>query len=420
MHKNFYYKGILISLILAFFGGAYALESAGIKYISSGGSPLLKIHFYSYVILTMFSHLILTSGFSSVSIRLGDFYKVWLASLVCLFIAIIIGLVKFGTSGMAYLVDLFLSPLLMLAIVPLISINEKKKLLRLVGYLLIINCSIALVEFAGKFHFFEPKADVFGYFRSYAFLTHPLNNALISIAVIPFLLNVTRFPALLYFGLSLLALFAFGGRTALSIYLMAAFIISIPSIYKFFTSGILMSRLQFSLLFVVSQFGFAALTYLVLNSGIGDRIVENMSMEGGSSLARLNIIYLLEQLTSSEWLFGASDNLRNAIEIYLNASVIENYVVGWIFTFGLVGALPLLLTLLLPLYFFFIKGEWITKVTIFSFLIVAISNNSLNTKTPVLLFFYTVLMLHYYINKVQASNECSGFIKGINKQKSPY
>ena len=45
MHKNFYYKGILISLILAFFGGAYALESVGIKYISSGGSPLLKIHF---------------------------------------------------------------------------------------------------------------------------------------------------------------------------------------------------------------------------------------------------------------------------------------------------------------------------------------------------------------------------------------
>jgi hypothetical protein len=330
-----------------------------------------------------------------------SFFNIWLISLACLTFVILYGLAKFGLSGMAYLVDTFLAPLLMLPIAIMLTLEQKKILLAYIAYLLFLNCLVAVGEYGLSTRLVDVEFSNFSYFRSTAFLNHPLNNALITIAIIPLIFKSSRVPTIIYLGVSILALFSFGGRAALGIYLLALFFISLPVIYRFITVGVYMSKLRFSLLCLFSYFLVIIFFIVVAESGIADRIISKLHLDE-SAFARVDVFYLLEQMSLQEWFWGATENLKSAIEIYLGISTIENYIIGWIFTFGLVGAIPLLASLLFSLYFFFKNGDWLTKVSILGFFIAAISNNSLTTKTPILFFLFLTLLLLYSIKKEES------------------
>jgi hypothetical protein len=337
---------------------------------------------------------------------MGSFFKVWLTSLTLLLFVIFFGIAKFGTTGMAYLINTFLSPMLLLPIIFVLSSEQKAKIINFLAYLLLLNCIVAIIEYALNVRMAEVNFPEFSYFRSSSFLTHPLNNALISISLIPYLMNRTIIPTVLYLGVSVLALFAFGGRAALGIYLLVMFFIFLPKVYKFVTSGLSMNKLTFSLLCLFSYFFFIVLIITILETGIADRIISKLHIDGSAS-ARVNVFYLLELMSPREWLFGATDNLRSSIEIYLGITVIENYIIGWIFTFGLIGAIPLILSYLYPLFFFFKEGDWTVKVSTVGFFIVAVSNNSLMTKTPILLFLYLTLLILYLLKKDKVNSTSS-------------
>jgi hypothetical protein len=329
---------------------------------------------------------------------MDSFFKSWVVSLACLIFVILYGLAKFGLSGMAYLVDTFLAPLLLLPIAIMLTLEQKKILLAYIASLLFLNCLVAVGEYGLSTRLVDVEFSNFSYFRSTAFLNHPLNNALITIAIIPLILIRSRVPSIVFLGVSILALFSFGGRAALGIYLLVLFFISLPVVYRFITLGVYMNKLRFSLLCLFSYFLAIGFFIVVLESGIADRIISKLHMDD-SAFARVDVFYLLEQMSLNEWFWGATENLRSAIEIYLGISTIENYIIGWIFTFGLVGALPLLVCLFSPLYFFFKNGDWLTKVSLLGFSIAAISNNSLTTKTPILFFLYLTLLLLYLLKK---------------------
>ena len=80
-------------------------------------------------------------------------------------------------------------------------------------------------------------------------------------------------------------------------------------------------------------------------------------------------------------------------ELYIGINVIENYLIGWIFTFGLVGTIPLFLVVYVPLTYFAMTGNLIERMSVFSFAVISITNNSLTTKTPTLLLLFTCLYL---------------------------
>jgi hypothetical protein len=392
------FKGVMLIVTIAFFFGAYLLENLGISYVAEGGTPIFKIHIYSYLTILLFSFLVISYDVKYIIEKMGDFFKVWLISLSCLIFVIVFGLFKFGLSGMAYLVDTFLSPLLVLAIVFTLTHEQKHRLLTYIAYLLLLNCLVSVGEYALTMRLIDVEFKSFSYFRATAFLTHPLNNSLISIAILPLVLSQTRVPSIIYLGISILALFAFGGRAALGIYLVTMFFIALPVVYKFITNGVRVSKLKFSLLFLLTYFLIIIFIIVVFETGIADRIISKMYLDD-SAFARIDVFYLLEQLSLNEWFFGASENLRSSIEIYLGITVIENYIIGWIYTFGLIGAIPLFVSFIYPLFFFFIKGKWPIKLTIMGFLIVALSNNSLNTKTVTLFFLYLVLLLVYLLRR---------------------
>ena len=101
----------------------------------------------------------------------------------------------------------------------------------------------------------------FAYFRSPAFLNHPLNNALITVSLAPILMSRTKVPTLIYFSITLLALFAFGGRGAMALFIFGSAILSFDSLKKFFTVGVRVSRQRFALM---QALFFVALISLVL------------------------------------------------------------------------------------------------------------------------------------------------------------
>tara|TARA_B100000700_G_scaffold131223_1_gene146787 strand:+ start:571 stop:1818 length:1248 start_codon:yes stop_codon:yes gene_type:complete len=383
-------KYLQLALFSAVVLGGYLLENLGIAYVSEGGSPVVKIHLYAYILLALFGLLVLSRGMAASVAELGQLASIWWWSFIALSAVIVYGLATQGTSGMAYMVNTFLAPLLLLVLLAQLSHSQLQRILVLLAYLLLFNSLLAVGEYVLNTRIVSVEFDSFAFFRSTALMTHPLNNALITVALALLLCSYTRLPAFAYIGLVILALFAFGGRAALALFCLGALVCAVPALWRFLTRGVAVDRRYLAVLMMLGYFAFIAFIVVLIESGITERIASKMYIDH-SATARLDVFYLLEQLSPKEWVFGASASLMAAIEFYIDISVIENYLVGWIFNFGLIGAVPLFIAAFLPLGYFFYHGNLVSRTAIGVFMIVGVTNNSLTTKTPVLLLLYCAL-----------------------------
>ncbi|MGI2178562.1 VpsF family polysaccharide biosynthesis protein [Shewanella frigidimarina] len=395
-----YYSLVTLILLSSFVLGGYVLEDLGVQYVSEGGPVLLKIHLYSYLIFLGTAIVFFRIGISSAIISLGEFAKNWCISFLLLGFVIVYGVVQYGTSGMAYLVDTFLTPLFFLLLLSRLSKLQCEKLLTFLAYLLLFNSFVALMEFFTQSRFVNVEFKSFSNFRSTAFLTHPLNNALITVGIAFFLFDKTVLSKFVYISIITLALFAFGGRAATGIFFIGLFIYYIPIISFVINYGTSITKNKFAFLSAISFVILITMFFVFLESGIAERIISKLYVDESAS-ARFDVFYLLEQLTPAEWFFGASKNLQDSVELYLGISVIENYLIAWLFSFGLIGGLPLLAFLLLILYTLARSSGYLAWLSVMLFLIVSISNNSMTTKTPALLLLMTSLYLYYRINKIE-------------------
>lgn len=66
--------------------------------------------------------------------------------MVSMLAVILYGFMRFGTSGLAYLIDTIFIPLVLVPIVYGLSDTAKNRLLALLGYLLFLNACIAIIE----------------------------------------------------------------------------------------------------------------------------------------------------------------------------------------------------------------------------------------------------------------------------------
>ncbi|ENM5739483.1 VpsF family polysaccharide biosynthesis protein [Vibrio mimicus] len=405
LNVNVYFS-VMIALISSVIFGSYFLENLGIPYVSDGGSPLLKIHLYSYIILLSYFIVSIKFGMTWFNNKLGEYSHIWLISLSCLSFVIIYGYFRYGTSGMAYMVNTFLVSLMIIPLISILNHSQVDKILRLVSYLILINSIIAIFEFLTNSRIVEVEFKDFSYFRSSALLTHPLNNSLITVSLSLLLFNKTFLPGIVYILITLLALFSFGGRSALVIFVFVLFMYCFPKIWKFITSGVQANKKRVALFMLPGYFAILLFSIIIIHSGITERIMSNLYIDGSAS-ARIDVFFLLEQLTVSEWIWGASHRLLESIELYIGINVIENYFIGWIFTFGLIGTIPLAMCVFLPLYYFSKNGDYSSKLSVLIFFLVGITNNSLTTKTPVLLLLFCVL----YLKFIQVDNRESESIK---------
>ncbi|MEW4580378.1 VpsF family polysaccharide biosynthesis protein, partial [Vibrio cholerae] len=257
-----------------------------------------------------------------------------------------------------------------------LSDSGKNYLLSLLSYFIFINACVAIVELILAQSIVAVEIGGFSTFRSTAFLAHPLNNALITASLTLLLMRYTKIPAVLYVSIVVLALFAFGGRAALGIFLLGNFMLTLPKLRLFLGEGLRYSKTKFAYMQALVYFSAIAVILTVVFSPIGERILSKLHIDN-SAEARFDAFILLEQLSSSEWLFGASHGLLNDIVFYIGINVVENYLIGWVLNFGLLGCIGLLFSTYLVPFMLVYKQGWSAKVVLISFILISVTNNAL-------------------------------------------
>lgn len=366
------------------------LEGLGVPYVSQGGGAVFKIHLYSYLIIIGFLVVFFNYGLKGIYQSLEGFYWVWFSALSCVFFVITYGLVMHGMSGMAYIINTFLSPLLFIPILASLSGNQKQVMLKVIAYLILINSLLAIIEYLFSFRLVSVEFKEFSFFRSTALLSHPLNNALITASVALIVASRTKIPGFVYVLILSLSLFAFGGRASLGIFIITVFIALLVLIWASIVKGVTGNKQVVAFTMLMVYLSFFCGVFILVESNISERIISKLYIDGSAS-ARVDVFYLLTQLSYSEWVFGASEQLVESIEFYIGIGVIENYLIGWLFTFGLLGSIPLFYSVFCPLSYLFLKGCYLERLSVFSFVVIGVSNNSLTTKTPILLLLFTCL-----------------------------
>ncbi|MEY8200681.1 MAG: VpsF family polysaccharide biosynthesis protein [Colwellia sp.] len=388
--NNAIFNVVILIVLTAFFLGAYLLENLGVQYVSEGGTPLLKIHVYSYLIMATVFICLLKFGIKGYVSALGEFKQAWLRAFGCIVFVILYGLYKQGMSGMAYLVDFIFTPLLFVPILLSLTNKQKHFVITLLAYLILFNACLAIVEFSFSYRLIAVEFTSFSHFRSTALLTHPLNNALITASLTMLLMDKTRLPSIVYFFIVFIALFAFGGRGSTAIFLFAFALLTLPTIHTFFIKGVVMSKLRFALYQAgLCVAAFAAVIALTATP-IGDRILSKMYVDN-SATARFKVFDFLERMSSNEFLFGASQSSRENIKFFSDINVIENYLVGWIANFGLLGLLLLVAGVFLLPITMARRMDSKALLSMFILFFASITNNALSTKTITVLLMLTVI-----------------------------
>ncbi|MGL4191906.1 VpsF family polysaccharide biosynthesis protein [Vibrio misgurnus] len=387
-------RWLAVIMVSGFILGAFLLENIGISYVAEGGHPLTKIHLYSYLTMLLVMVCLVRVGVLEFLRPLQQLAKPWWVAILSILAVMGYGFMRFGTSGLAYLIDTLLVPLLLLPLLVRLSLSAREQLLTLLAHLLLLNAAIAIIELMVGQSIIAVEIGGFSVFRSTAFLAHPLNNALITAALTPLLMRYSSIPSVLYVAFAILALFAFGGRSALGIFLLGNVWLALPSMWAFITQGVAYSKLKFAYLQALAYCLVIVVIVMLIVTPIGERIFSKLYLDT-SAEARLDVFILLEQLSVSEWLFGASYGLLNDIAFYIGINVVENYLIGWILNFGIFGCIALwLASFIVP-----VKLVWqqplANQISLLSFVLISMTNNALTVKTPALMLLVFTLACCY-------------------------
>jgi hypothetical protein len=244
-------------------------------------------------------------------------------------------------------------------------------------------------------------------FRSWALLSHPLNNSLITGGLMFLLVYPLSFVKkysliILFFS----ALLAFGGRVGVVFVALILFLFLLIDLRKFiFLSASFNARsvISFHFLIIILIF-FVGIAFYV---GLGERVFTGFEFDG-SARTRVDVFYLFDFISLTELLWGVNDKFSLLIEDVVGVSTIENVWLGWIFQFGIVATVPLILTLI-NMLFRLGKNIGYLRIIIVLFLIVCSANNSLATKTPALMLFVIAIVCcrSYFEIKESVKNESS-------------
>jgi hypothetical protein len=254
--------------------------------------------------------------------------------------------------------------------------------------LVLLNSALAIGERIFNFNLF-PIRQTFGeQFRSTAFLGHPLNNALITVSFVLFVLmiDMKHLKKIVYLFVLVLALFCYGARGSL--------VVSIAAILLLYILPVLVSTKKYfyrtnkTLAISILSFFAISLGYLLLFTTFGERFRETSKDDAGSSQVRLDTLNLINIDNITNFFWPISVESTDKISERGGVEIVENFIIIWIFRFGLI--------LTVILFYFLIKfllinsqieSKYYSIIVILLFFAAAATNNSLGSNTNALLFF---------------------------------
>ncbi len=399
MKSNYIYKVLILAIFAAFFLNGDMLYGAfGIPYTAPGGSRLVKFHLYAYLVSGGFLFLVFKNGMDYIPASLGSIFPYWITSVLSILLTMVYSLFFVGYTSIAYFIDTLLIPIIAIPLILELDDQQKENLIKIIAYLILFNSLVALAEFVVKHWIYPAPFGLGGYFRSRAFLGHSLDNALITASLSPLLMKKTKLNFEVYLGIVFCSLLAFGGRSSLFIFSSFALLLFFWELRQFLKKKHAKSHgiVTISLLILFPLI--LVLVIIIFNTNLPTRIINKLYIDN-SARVRFDLFDMLRYFSVNDWIFG----LPSSSQIFylkqkIGVLIIENYVVDWICHFGLLGTIPLILSMTMTFIYSIrhIKASTIFPIGIF--LSVSVFNNSLCTKTPAL-FFLTIILFCLSVNK---------------------
>lgn len=381
---------------------AFSLARLGVPYDLPGGSPLAKMHPGTYVLVLALLAALAGQGHPVAVLwqRLRALPLVTLYLLAMLVVAVWTVWLH-GTGGTAFIVDTLWMPGVALLVMSFYGPGFHRALLGWVIGLLVLNSFIALGEYTLQRTLFEPPQIRDGSlvrempFRAGGLLGHPLANGLVTVSLMPAALLAPwrgrlRWPVL---GLFLLALLAFGGRTALAlavvVYGGAALVLAALRLVQGRYSYLQMTGGAVAALLTVT--GLVAVVGL---TGLGERIVHGMQWDNSANV-RLVVWQALDHLDLFSWWVGMTPDEveRVAVRIGLDPryEAIENFWIALLMQTGLLGFVPFVLGLACGVAHVWRVAPPFMRMTLPVYFFVASGANTLASKSVSLTLLFVVL-----------------------------
>lgn len=369
----------LWAVMFALFVSGAALNFLGLNY--SGDESVSGVKIHPYVMITLIAMGILAISFGATRSRMSD--RRFRVPVICsIFVIAVLILRSFGSGrqSLGFAVDTLVSALWATAIVPFLNNRTAKRVWKMGFVFVIVECSTAIIEVIAKINFIPVETWYGSYFRATALHGHPLNNALVLVVVsVSLQMSAAKRISVLIFIATIGALSAFGARGALVVYLL----VNVVWLMRF--------GLKSSGRLVVVMAGvpaiFSILGWILFSGVLGDRIA-NVGAYDDSSGVRLQSIHLLQNLSWGNLIVGIGPDQILRIMEQESVSVIENFLVAYIFMFGIACTLILFLCFWVSTKelsrFSGRKSSGVVYVIFSIFLFAALTNNSLVTKTPAL------------------------------------
>lgn len=342
-----------LAIGLIFLFGAPLLNLVGWTYSEGGGSFLTKIHPASFLFAAA-AGLAVISGSRPVidTIRKPSFILFAIASLIFLAKATFITMRGANEGELSSVIDTFLTPLFAVIAVSALTYEYRLKLVPLLRIFFVANSLMALGERILGIRFIPSFLDHFSSFdRAAGLLGHPLNAALLTGAMIVYLLTSTQSRAsgpvrFVEIGLHAIALFAFGGRSAL-VFTAAVLIISAVT-PDLSTGARRVTPMQRILPLLIML---AGISLVFLPIPFIDATLDRFTNDKGSADTRNAAVHLLTMIDTDQLLYGISAAQRQIFMRFLNTPA--GFEVSWIaltVTYGLLATI--VMAFALPIFLF--------------------------------------------------------------------
>ena len=381
---------------------APALLRIGIPYDAPYGPPFAKFHPGTYCLLLAWFVALASHGnpLQVMGAQLAR-HRLLAAYFISMVLVFVWAVFRHGTSGAAFIVETLWMPAIAAFTLYLLDVIRHRQIVQGVMLLLACNSVLAIVESLSQTRLTPlniGRDDIIAeaYFRSSAFFGHPLNNALITVSLLP---AITLLPWSLFSRVTLaltlmLSVLAFGGRASLVLGLLiyggyAGCRVFFDVVRRRF------SYLQLTGGSLAFMLGATMLAGVVAATGLGERIFKNLQWDSSAGV-RLRVWDAFAYISNADLWMGMAPAQIDHISVRLGLDpryeAIENF---WIYLFlqlGVIGFAPFVAGLLCLVVTMWRVTTPTMRAAIVLYFVSASTGNTLASKTISLLLLVLVML----------------------------
>jgi ABC-type multidrug transport system fused ATPase/permease subunit len=364
-------------LILFLFLGQNVLDMLHYPQSDPTSGPLYRLHPLTYLLFFLWGVK---------SIKENTLYNIHSAAARSFGLIVLLVFVYSITLGKSkanfFILDTLFASVLLVQLLQDESEETKAKLLYWLKVFFILNCGIAIVERGISTIIFKPTIEfVFEAFRSYGLLGHPLNNSLVTGFLTLFFVIISEGTGKKFFflGLGIMAIFAFGGRTALAAVMLTFPFLLYFDLKNYGSEEAAGKFFNYLFLFIIMLVLFG---FVLVSTPFGERIFASAKFDDDSADVRSRVFDMFRHFSLNDLVLGIEESKIMAVMYLEKVEIIENFWIIWVFKYGLI--LTALLGIFLTRFLWSLFSNLdipIRLILLFVIFLVASGNNSMATNT---------------------------------------